>query len=67
VKIVEIYSHLNGLEFLLVHKLELWKEVKNVIENIDASKCKTKVSKEKRKAGQILLALFVSITNLKKG
>lgn len=23
-KIVETYSHLNGLEFLLVHKKELW-------------------------------------------
>ena len=35
-KIVEIYSHLNGLEFLLVHRPELWEEVKNVIDAIDA-------------------------------
>jgi len=46
-KIVEKYSHLNGLEFLLVHKPELWKEIEKVIHDIDAEKCKTKVSKEK--------------------
>jgi hypothetical protein len=53
-KIVEKYSHLNGLEFLLVHKPELWKEIENVIKTVDASKCKTKVSKEKRKEGKLL-------------
>ena len=26
-KIVETYSHLNGLEFLIVHKPKLWKEI----------------------------------------
>ena len=29
-KIVERYSHLNGLEFLLVHKLGLWEEIQSV-------------------------------------
>ena len=53
-KIVENYSHLNGLEFLLVHKPELWKEIETVIQSIDAETCKTKISKEKTKAGQIL-------------
>jgi hypothetical protein len=47
-KITEIYSHLNGLEFLKVHKPQLWQEVVTVIEQIDASECKTKVSKEQR-------------------
>ena len=46
-KIVETYSHLNGLEFLLVHKPQLWKEIQTVIRNVDALKCKTKISKEK--------------------
>lgn len=53
-KIVEKYSHLNGLEFLLVHKPELWQEIETVIQSIDAETCKTKISKEKTKAGQIL-------------
>ena len=53
-KIAEKYSHLNGLEFLLVHKPELWIEIERVISDVDAEKCKTKISKEKTKQGQIL-------------
>ena len=53
-KIVEKYSHLNGLEFLLVHKAKLWKEIEDVIDSIDAEKYKTKVSKEKTKTGKVL-------------
>jgi len=53
-KIVEKYSHLNGLEFLLVHKHGLWKEIENVIKIVDAEKCKTKVSKEKTMKGVLL-------------
>ncbi len=45
-KIVKIYSHLNGLEYLLVHKKALWAEVERVIDGIDAAKCMTKVSQE---------------------
>jgi len=54
VKIAEIYSHLNGLEYLKVHLLDLWKEIESVIQEIDAEKCKTKVSDEKTKKGEIL-------------
>jgi hypothetical protein len=53
-QIIETYSHLNGLEFLLVHKPKLWDEIKNVIEKLDASLCKTKVSKEKTMKGRLL-------------
>jgi hypothetical protein len=53
-KIVETYSHLNGLEFLIVHKPQLWEEMKEVITKIDADICKTKVSKEKTMKGKIL-------------
>ena len=53
-KIIETYSHLNGLEFLIVHKPKLWDEIKKVITSIDAEKCKTKVSKEKTMKGKIL-------------
>lgn len=49
-----MYSHLNGLEFLLVHKPELWREMQEVIEAVDAEKCMTKISKEKTKIGRIL-------------
>jgi hypothetical protein len=46
-KIVETYSHLNGLEFLLVHKPDIWAEIQRVISSVHAEKCRTKVSKEK--------------------
>jgi hypothetical protein len=53
-KIVELYSHLNGLEFLLVHKPHLWEELKTVIDEVNAAECKNKVSKEKRMQGRVL-------------
>jgi hypothetical protein len=53
-KIVQIYSHLNGLEYLLVHKKKLWKEVQQVIGAVDGNACKTKVSKEKGMIGNLL-------------
>ena len=53
-KIVETYSHLNGLEYLLVHKPSLWEELQSVVANVDAEKCKTKVSKEVTKKGNLL-------------
>lgn len=53
-KTAETYSHLNGLEFLLVHKPSLWKEIQSVIASVDAAKCRTKVSNEKRMKGKLL-------------
>jgi len=53
-KINEIYSHLNGLEYLLIHLPDLWAEIKDIITDIDAEKCKTKISKEKTKIGNVL-------------
>ncbi|MGB9005939.1 MAG: BglII/BstYI family type II restriction endonuclease [Candidatus Aminicenantales bacterium] len=53
-KIAEVYSHLNGKEFLLVHRPGLWKEIQWVITTVDAAKCKTKISKEKTMKGAIL-------------
>lgn len=52
--IAETYSHLNGLEFLLVHKPELWDEIKEVVSRVRADHCKTKVSKEKTMKGKLL-------------
>jgi len=55
-RIAETYSHLNGLEFLLVHKLALWREIQSVIAAVDASHCRTKVSKEKTMRGKLLFS-----------
>ncbi|MGB3723538.1 MAG: BglII/BstYI family type II restriction endonuclease [Pacificimonas sp.] len=55
-RIVEYYSHLNGLEYLMVHKPELWEEIQQVIANVDATQFKTKVSKEKTMTGKMLYA-----------
>lgn len=55
-RIVEHYSHLNGLEYLMVHKPALWKEIQQVIANVDAAQFKTKVSKEKTMRGKMLYA-----------
>ncbi len=48
------YSHLNGEEYLIVHKPALWLEVQRVVAGVDAIACKTKVSKEKRMVGRML-------------
>jgi len=53
VRLVTHYSHLNGLEFLLVHKPQLWKEIQSVIDGLDAAVCRTKVSKERRTKDQV--------------
>jgi len=55
-KIIETYSHLNGLEYLIVHLPDLWSEIKDVIDDVDADKCKTKVSNEKTKMGKMLFS-----------
>ena len=55
-RIAETYSHLNGLEFLLVHKPTLWDEIESVIAQVDASQCRTKVSKEKTMKGRLLFS-----------
>ncbi len=51
-QLVETYSHLNGLEYLLVHRENLWDEVQDVIASVDAEACKTKVYLEQRSYGE---------------
>ncbi|MGD0651821.1 MAG: BglII/BstYI family type II restriction endonuclease [Verrucomicrobiia bacterium] len=53
-RITQTYSHLNGLEYLLVHNKKLWKEIQDVIHMVDANACRTKVSKEKTMPGKVL-------------
>ena len=50
-KIAQKYSHLNGEEYLIVHHNDLYKEIKEVISNINADDFKNKISKEKTKTG----------------
>lgn len=51
--IVETHSHLNGLEYLLVHRKKLWDEVQEVVGRVDAEACRTKVSAEARMRGEL--------------
>ena len=53
-KIARHYSHLNGLEYLLVHKPHLWEEVEAVVAEVDANQWRTKISKEKTMKGKRL-------------
>ncbi len=65
-RIIQTYSHLNGLEFLIVHKKNLWLEMKKVIGLVDAEACKTKVSKEKGMVGKILYSPIAMNAKFKK-
>ena len=55
-KIAQVYSHLNGLEYMLVRKPELWQEIQQAVKNVDASLAMDKVSREKTMLGKILLS-----------
>lgn len=66
-RIVETYSHLNGLEYLLVHKKQIWDEIQRIVASADASICRTKKSKEKRMKGRMLFAPKEMNKALKRG
>jgi hypothetical protein len=53
-KIAATCSHVNGLEFLLVHHRRPRQESQSVIHGVDASRCKTGKSGEKRMNGKML-------------
>jgi len=53
-RIAAKYSHMNGEEYLLVHKPALWNEIQAVISQVDAKLCKTKESKEKTMRGRTI-------------
>ncbi|GLH58387.1 BglII/BstYI family type II restriction endonuclease [Helicobacter ailurogastricus] len=55
-KIAHYHSHLNGLEFLLVHHPSLWQEIRGVIDNINAYMCQTKISQERGRQGDRLFS-----------
>ena len=48
------YSHLNGEEYLLVHRPALLDEIISVVAGVDAEDCKTKESKERGRKGELV-------------
>lgn len=66
-KIAAYYSHLNGLEYLLVHKPQLWNEIQQVIARVDAESCKNKVSDEERTRGRVFYSPPELNKAMKKG
>lgn len=50
------HSHLNGLEWMLVHEQKNWNEIVGIVESVDATKHRTKISKEKTMRGRQLFA-----------
>ena len=55
-KIAQKYSHLNGEEYLIVHRKKLYEEIQEVIVSVDADTFKTKLSQEKTKKGANLFS-----------
>ena len=55
-KIAQKYSHLNGEEYLIVHRKKLYEEIQEVIVSVDADIFKTKLSQEKTKKGANLFS-----------
>jgi hypothetical protein len=53
-KIAGIYSFNDGQNIIMENYFSEWEEVKNIIQNVDATICKTKISKEKTKEGRKL-------------
>lgn len=52
-KIANLYNHLNGREFLIVNRPELWREIQSAIASIDANLF-VKKSGDKTKKGRVI-------------
>ena len=50
--IANLYSHLNGYEYMLVHRKEQWEQIENAIKTINANDF-TKISKAKPSMGRV--------------
>ena len=55
-RIGSTYSHLNGHEWMIVHRGDVWQNMVQVIESVDADSCRTKVSREKRTLGKVFVS-----------
>ena len=56
VRIESVYSHLNGLEWIEAHRPMIWADITAAIASVDAEAYRTKVSKEKKRKGELLYA-----------
>lgn len=54
VRIVEYHAHLNGGEFIKVHKPAPWSEIEDAVAAVNAESLRTKVSREKTMRGRQL-------------
>ena len=63
----QVYSHLNGYEWLMHHHPALWDEVVGIIKSVDANSLKTKESKEKGMEGKLLYSPIEINSALKEG
>ncbi len=52
-KIANLYSHLNGYEYMLVHRSDLWDEIVSAITSIEANDY-TKISRAKPSLGKTM-------------
>ncbi|MCB9294047.1 MAG: restriction endonuclease [Lewinellaceae bacterium] len=55
-KIGSQYSHLNGFEWIQYHQKDIWEEIEEIIQGIDANQFRTKISKEKTMKGKKLFS-----------
>tara|TARA_B110000003_G_scaffold227586_1_gene228910 strand:+ start:1843 stop:2454 length:612 start_codon:yes stop_codon:yes gene_type:complete len=65
-KVKHIYSHLNGLEWIKFHKMNLWEEILESIKNVDPEICKNKISNEKTMRGRVLYSPPTMNNEIKK-
>ena len=61
------YSHQGAEETMIVRRPTLWREIQQVIEEVDATKLKTKVSKERTSSGRMLYSPVEMNKAFKKG
>ena len=66
-KIAAMHSHQNGWEFIKVHQPALWTEIERIVAGVDATKCRTKVSKEKRTKDELLYSPIAMNERMKAG
>lgn len=55
-RIGQFYSHLNGYEYLQVHRPQMWQQIVDAIQRVDAKKAFVKESREKTRSGEMLYA-----------
>jgi hypothetical protein len=55
-KIGAMYSHLSGFEWIQYHQKEMWEEIEEIIQGINAEDFRTKISQEKTMRGKSLFS-----------